>query len=81
MPENFNKANRAASELSSRDSIKVKGLFFKFFLSNIKIHDLISKQEDLIHCPDKIYYLLLRYHLLDKYITGKLQGKVTLFLI
>lgn len=33
-----------------------------------QIHHFISKQDDIIHSPDRVYYLLSKYHLLDKYL-------------
>ncbi|RNA06004.1 hypothetical protein BpHYR1_053723, partial [Brachionus plicatilis] len=32
-----------------------------------QIHQFISQQDDLIHYPEKVFYLLTRYHLIDKF--------------
>ncbi|CAF0935985.1 unnamed protein product [Brachionus calyciflorus] len=38
-----------------------------------QIHQFISKQDDLIHYPEKVYFLLTGYHLIDKFITDDNQ--------
>ncbi|CAF1033811.1 unnamed protein product [Brachionus calyciflorus] len=40
-----------------------------------QIHQFISQQDDLIHYPEKVYFLLTRYHLIDKFITDDSQPK------
>lgn len=45
-----------------------------------EIHDIISKQEDLIYNPDLTFDVLFRYNLIDKYLNKKNQTKfITIF--
>ena len=45
-----------------------------------EIHDIISKQEDLIYNPDVTFDVLFRYNLIDKYLNKANQTKfITIF--
>lgn len=55
----------------------------KFFLRLIsriffKILQFISKEEDIIHHPDRAFYLLSRFHLLDHYLSKKNPNQVNI---
>ena len=80
----FNEAINFNASLSMNFEIMVLTKFTLQMLAikpiEQEIHDIISKQEDLIYNPDVTFDVLFRYNLIDKYLNKANQTKfITIF--
>jgi hypothetical protein len=54
-----------------------KIFYYRLNFFPLKIHQFIGKEDDIIHYPEKVFQLLSRFHLLDKYLSPKNHGQVS----